>query len=152
MLIGEYESRMTQKNRIAVPKRIRSALTGDLVVSRGYEGCLILLDKERWMNLVGLIGKEPILNLSVRDTRRFILGGAQFVDLDSQGRFVVSASLISFAELQEEVMFIGLEDWVEIWSRSKWEEKLRILTNTASDIAEELLKINDNKHSHTSST
>lgn len=145
MLIGEFESKLTLKNRIAVPKKIRLELQDGLIISRGYEGCLILLDKARWVDLLDLISREPILNLSVRDTRRFIMGGASEIDLDGQGRFVLPSQLKSYATLDDDVVFIGLNDWVEIWDKDIWNTKLDILKVEASDIAEKLLKLND-KH------
>lgn len=145
MLIGEFESKLTEKNRIAVPKKIRTEFEGDLVLSRGYEGCLILLDQNRWDELIKLISVEPILNLSVRDTRRFLMGSAYELELDQQGRFVVPASLRDYSDITSEVVFLGLNDWVEVWSKQSWEKKLDELSKTAGDIAEKLLEKNNER-------
>lgn len=143
MLIGEFEAKLTDKNRIAVPKSFREEFEGNIVMSRGYEGCLILLDEKLWSDLLKLINVEPILNLSVRDTKRFILGGAVNLDLDAQGRFVLPSSLREYAEIDTEVSFLGLQDWVEVWSKDRWQEKLSGLKQEASDIADKLTKLNN---------
>ena len=141
MLIGEFETRLTDKNRLAIPKKIRDEMKEGLIIARGYEGCLILLDNKRWKLLETVISKEPILNLSIRDTKRFLLGGASELELDNQGRFVLANNLKDYAEINEEIVFIGLIDWVEIWNKDKWQEKLKELSKNASDIADKLTKL-----------
>ena len=141
MLIGEFETKLTDKNRLAIPKKIRDEMKEGLIIARGYEGCLILLDNKRWKLLETVISKEPILNLSIRDTKRFLLGGASELELDNQGRFVLANNLKDYAEINEEIVFIGLIDWVEIWNKEKWQEKLKELSKNASDIADKLTKL-----------
>jgi MraZ protein len=140
MLIGEYEVKLTEKNRIAIPKKIRDELSEGLIVSRGYEGCLILLDKSRWLDLEELINKGSIFSVSIRDTKRFILGGAYELELDSQGRFVLPLNLKEYAQIDTDIIFIAIKDWVEVWSNEMWKKKLIDLSGKATDIAEKLFK------------
>jgi MraZ protein len=53
MLLGSYETKLTDKNRIAVPSKLRTELEDNLILARGYEGCVLLLDKARWDQLLG---------------------------------------------------------------------------------------------------
>jgi len=140
MLIGEYEGKLTDKNRLAIPKKFREEFGEGLVLSRGYEGCLILLDKVRWELLKGVIDTRPVLALSIRDTKRFILGGAFELELDAQGRFVLPNNLKSYADINDDAIFVGIDDWVEVWSRDRWLKKLAELVTAAPDIAEHLLE------------
>ena len=43
-------------------------------------------------------------------------------DLDKQGRFLVNKNLREFAEIERDVMIIGVSDRIEIWSKEKWDE------------------------------
>jgi MraZ protein len=140
MLIGEYEARLTDKNRVAIPKKIRDEFAEGLILSRGYEGCLILLDKKRWDDFENIINKGSILMLSIRDTKRFIFGGAYELDLDSQGRFVLPNNLKDYAQINNDLIFIAIKDWVEIWALDIWEKKLNELKSNAGDIAEQIFK------------
>lgn len=142
MLIGEYEGKLTDKNRLAIPKKFREELKGKMVLSRGYEGCLILLDAKLWQALEKTINRKPILSLSVRDMKRFIMGSAFEIDLDEQGRFVLPSNLKDFAGINKDVYFVGLMDWVEVWSANKWNTKITDLSKNATDIAEQFLHKN----------
>lgn len=144
-MIGEFEVKLTEKNRLALPKKFRSSLKDQLILSRGYEGCLILMDQARWRSLIKSIRTNPILERNVRASLRFILGGAQEIELDSQGRFVLSQSHKDYASIIENVIFIGLEDWIEVWDANTWSEYLSGLSESSADIAQRLIEINNDK-------
>ncbi len=145
MIIGEYEGKLTDKNRLAVPAKIRSEFKSELIVCRGYEGCLLLFDGKRWKDLIKVLSQKPLLQMNIRDTKRFLVGGAHELDLDQQGRFVVPQQLKSYASLNNEVVFVAILDWVEIWDKNNWDRKLAELTESARDIADRLVQEYENK-------
>ncbi|MEP7103554.1 MAG: division/cell wall cluster transcriptional repressor MraZ [Candidatus Dojkabacteria bacterium] len=138
MLIGEYSVQIGEKNRIAIPKKLREKLDGRLFLTRGYENCLILVDETRWTKLIEEINKKPLLSLSVRDTKRFILGGSIELEPDSQGRIVLPDSLKEFSAIDQKIIFLGVGEWAEVWAEERWKEKLNILKDNVSDLAETL--------------
>ena len=60
-------------------------------------------------------------------------------------RALSDAYVKGVAELceKEDIVFIGLVNWVEIWEKSKWEERLQYLKQHGEDIAQELTKMTD---------
>jgi|SRR3989344_7869179 len=141
MLIGQYDSKLTDKNRIAVPKKFRQELGVSLIVARWYEGCLVLVSEGMWKKIYDkLSGATKFITKSVRDTDRFILGSAYEITADSQGRVVLNENLISYAGLEGEIVFLGLIDRVEIWSKKAWEEKEKYVAENAAEFIEELAK------------
>lgn len=138
MFIGEYISQLGDKNRVSIPKKLREQLNGSLYITRGYEGCLIIVDHKRWEKLVDDISRNSLLSLDIRDSKRFILGGALEIEPDSQGRFVIAESLIDYSSITNKVIFIGVGDWIELWDSSKWKSKLETLSANVSDIAERI--------------
>ena len=141
MLIGEYKNKVDQKNRIALPSKFREELGESVVVSRGYEGCLIIVSKKNWSVLISDSVKGPFTSGAVRDTSRFLLGGAFEVGLDSQGRFLLPKSLLDYSHIQKEGCFIGLGRWVEVWDSKLWGERLKYLYKHGSEVADKLSKI-----------
>ncbi|MGD8744365.1 MAG: division/cell wall cluster transcriptional repressor MraZ [Candidatus Woesebacteria bacterium] len=122
MLIGQYKSKLTDKNRLAVPAKFRQQLGETLIVAKWYENCLVLVSKDGWEDLLArLVGVKETVTSPVRDVDRFILGSAFEVSLDSQGRFVLPDVLRDFSDIEEEVVFVGLNDRIEIWSRDNWD-------------------------------
>lgn len=138
MYIGEFSITIGEKNRLALPKKLREVIDSQLIMSRGYERCLILVDKKRWEVFISEINKNPLFSLNVRDTKRFILGGAVEIETDSQGRFILPEALKEFSEIKEKVTFIGVGEWIEVWSEERWRERLFELSGRVSDLAERL--------------
>lgn len=123
MVIGQYKSKLTDKDRVSVPVKFRHELGEELILARWYENCLVLVSKGNWEKLLRrLTGGSQIVISPVRDIDRFILGSAFEAKLDSQGRFIIPEFLINYAEISHEVVFVGLGDRVEVWSSKKWED------------------------------
>lgn len=138
MLIGEFEAKVTDKSRIALPKKFRDELGETLILMQGYEGCMIVVDEERFRALTKDITNGRFVNDSIRDTTRFLIGSAHEIALDKQGRFILPQSLKSFSEVQDEVVFLGLYNWIEIWDRKKWNMRKKNISENADVIAKKL--------------
>lgn len=138
MLIGEFPTQIGEKNRVVMPKKLREKLGENLIITRGYERCLILVDQERWESLVKVINSGTLLSISVRDTKRYLLGGAIDIEPDNQGRFVMPENLLEFAGVDKDLIFLGVGEWIEIWSSDRWKSKLNDLSNNVADLAERI--------------
>ncbi|OGM05266.1 hypothetical protein A2715_05240 [Candidatus Woesebacteria bacterium RIFCSPHIGHO2_01_FULL_39_32] len=141
MLIGQYSSKLTEGSRISIPKKFREELGEGMIISKWYEGSLVLVSKLYWEGLVKrLTGETRIITSPVRDIDRFIYGSAFEVDLDSQGRFVLPESLRAYANIVSEISFIGLGDRIEIWGAEKWLELERGAEEKSSLAIEKIAK------------
>jgi MraZ protein len=141
MVIGQYLVKLTEKNRTALPKRFRDELGNDAIIAKWYEGCLVVVSNTGWKALLNkLTGKSDLITEPVRDTDRFILGSAFEIELDSQGRFVIPKILKDYAALEEEVIFVGLGDRVEIWNKNAWKEREVYVQENAALMVEEVSK------------
>ena len=69
---------------------------------------------------------------------RFFLAGAMECEIDKQGRFLITSSLREYAELDKEVVIIGVLTKIEIWSKDKWLEYSEKENQTADEIAEKM--------------
>lgn len=121
MLIGQYESAVGAKNRIAIPKKFREVLGDKLIITKGYENSLIVVSQSSWKALLEGTEGKPFILQEARETQRFLLGGATFIELDRKGRFVLPLYLRSFADIKDEIVFLGLSRYVEVWDKRRWE-------------------------------
>ncbi|MGA2910771.1 MAG: division/cell wall cluster transcriptional repressor MraZ [Candidatus Microgenomates bacterium] len=141
MLIGSYLGNLSDARRVAVPKKFLKDLGTNPVLAKWYEDCLILVSADFWeLLLKRLTGGKETVSLGVRDIERFILGSAFETEPDEQGRIVIPEILSSYAALGRDVIFVGLIDRVEIWSRIAWDEKSIGLAKTTKEFIEELSK------------
>jgi MraZ protein len=139
MLIGQYFSKITLKNRISLPKKFRSEIGDKLIIAKWYEECLVIVSEASWKEILKkLTGRTETLTKAVRDTDRFILGSAYEFELDLQGRFVIPSNLKEYAGLTDDLVFLGLGDRVELWNEKIWSEKEKAVQESAAEAIESI--------------
>jgi MraZ protein len=114
------------KGRFAVPARFRDILRAsevDGVTVTTLDGCLKAYAREEWRKI-----EKRILDLaeksdSMRRFRRWFIGRACECTCDKQGRVLIPPALRQYAEIEREIVLVGVLDHFEIWSRSKWDEE-----------------------------
>lgn len=120
LFMGEYNHTIDAKGRLIIPSKFREALGEEFVISKGMDGCLFVYANEDWNAFEQKITTLPLINKDARQFARYFLSGATSVELDKQGRILLPANLRSFAELDKEVMLVGVGSRIEIWSKEKW--------------------------------
>lgn len=138
MLIGQYESKIGVKHQAGLPKKFRDTLGDTLIVTKGFENCLIVVSEENWKTLLEGTEGKPFTNKSTRELQRFLLGNASYVQLDQKGRFVVPEYLREFAKIDDDIVFVGVQRFVEIWDKKNWDEHQIELGKNIESIAERL--------------
>ncbi len=121
LFLGEYDHNLDDRARVTLPRKIRQKLTGtELVLARGYEGCIFGFDKESWEREAGKHLDTPVTDEKGRQVRRFLFAGAQKVDIDKLGRILLPAQLKEHGLIVREVKVIGAGDHFEIWDSARW--------------------------------
>ena len=138
MFMGEYRHTIDDKGRIIIPSKFRTELGDSFVVTRGLENCLFVYSLVEWNKIVDKLKTLPFTKKDARNFTRFFLSGATITELDKQGRANILAPLIDYASLEKDCIIIGVNDRLEIWSKSKWEEFFNANSDQLSDIAENL--------------
>lgn len=139
MLIGHYIASITTKRRTVLPSEFRKVVGKKIIITRWYEGCLVIIGEGSFTNIVDkLVGERKLITKPIRDTERFILGSAYQIEVDSQGRFIVPKVLTQFAKFKDKIVFVGLNDRVEIWDQSTWDRNQPQLIASSSSNIEKL--------------
>jgi MraZ protein len=138
MLIGQYDGKIGEKHQAALPKKFRDVLGDKLIVTKGFENCLILVSEENWKTLLEGTEGRPFTNKNTRELQRFLLGNATYIELDTKGRFVLPEYLRDFAGIKTDIIFAGIQRFVEVWDKKSWEEHQENLTKNITSIAEKL--------------
>jgi MraZ protein len=138
MLIGQFEGKVSEKFQTAFPKKFREVLGDKLIVTKGFENYLIVVREENWKTLLEGTEGKSFTSRNTREVQRFLLGNATVVELDSKGRFVLPGFLREYANIGEEIIYAGIERFVEVWDKKQWELQQTTLAKNIGDIAERL--------------
>lgn len=141
MLIGEYTHSLDTKKRLSLPKKFRTELGKKVVVTRGLDNCLFMYPMPAWKEVAKRLQELSFTQADTRGFNRFMLSGAQEVDVDSVGRILVPDFLKDFAGLKGKVVLAGVSDRVEIWDEKAWIEYKKHIEKQADQMAEKLGEI-----------
>ena len=120
MLIGEYEHSLDAKGRLIMPAKLREDIGEKFIITKGLDGCLFAFSIAEWKIFEEKLRSLPISNKDARKFSRFFFAGAIDCEIDKQGRFLISSNLREFADLEKDVIIVGMDSRIEIWSKEKW--------------------------------
>jgi MraZ protein len=147
VFLGVTNLNLDAKGRLQVPakhrERLRDISGSSLVVTiNPTDRCLWLYPQAEWQDVEHKVARLPTLKGNNVKLQRLLLGNAQEVDMDSQGRILLSSDLRDYAGLEKRVSMVGQGRKFEIWSESAWlamrEEWLQQANEENSDLSEEL--------------
>ena len=138
MLIGEYEHSLDAKGRLIMPSKLREDMGEKFIVTKGLDGCLFGFSKNEWQNFEEKLKTLPLTNKNARDFVRFFLSGATECEIDKQGRFLIVGNLREYANLEKDVVIIGVGTRLEIWNKDKWKNYNSDENISADEIAENM--------------
>ena len=118
---GEYKYSLDNKGRINIPSKFRSALSKlsneNFVITKGMDSCIVAYPLEEWQIRVES-GLRELSSTSSKNRKlvRSITRFANTVKLDAQGRIQITPNLKEYANLEKEVIIIGVVNKIEIWN------------------------------------
>ncbi len=138
MFLGEFQHLVDPKGRVILPARFRQELEGGLIITKGFEECLVVYTPADWKKVVDQLRNLPTTKKEARALVRNMLSGASSNTLDKQGRVMIPQNLRNYAGLKKDVIVIGVGDRVEVWDKAKWEKYRKETEKGFSQTAEEL--------------
>jgi MraZ protein len=139
MFMGEYQHAIDSKGRLIVPVKFREDLGDNFVVTKGLDNCLFVYPMNEWKNLEAKLKALPFTKADARAFVRFFFSGATECELDKQGRILLPVNLREYAQLEKDVVVIGVSSRVEIWSKECWENYSIQAEKDYANIAEKIV-------------
>jgi len=143
VFLGVSTLNLDAKGRMAIPAKYRGALT-DCCASRVVvtinprEHCLWLYPETEWNEIAREVAALPTLNRQNQILQRLLLGHASELEMDGQGRILLSVELRDYARLGKKVSLIGQGHKFEIWDAEGMQGEREGWLDEASLPAEEL--------------
>ncbi len=96
---------------------------GEIIVTVDRDHCLLIYPLPDWEELERKLVRLPSMNKAARRLVRIMVGYATEVDLDANGRILITKELREFASLEKQGMLIGQGNKFELWDETTWNEK-----------------------------
>lgn len=141
MFWGEYSHQLDSKGRLIIPTRYRSQLTDDAILTRGLDHNLVIYPKQTWEKVKEQLNQVPITHPSARALRRLLFSGAVELSLDKQGRINMPNYLLEYASIEDSILLVGMETFIELWSPEHWRSTLENISAVLAE-SDYLLTLN----------
>ena len=148
---GQFQTTLDDKGRFALPVRLRSVkgldqeplLDGNLVLTKGMEGCLSLYPESEWAEIQNRLASLSFTQKNYRYFIRRFYSAASMVTPDKNGRILIPSHLVQEAGLKRDLQVIGVNRWVEIWNPQRYQYYLEQFTSSYEEVAEKLFSGDD---------
>jgi transcriptional regulator MraZ len=125
-LTGTYLRTIDEKQRLAVPKRLRDEMLGtdsaELYIAPEVDRSLSLFAPHLFADRAQRLVESSSGRSNVKNYLRLYYSQAERVDVDNQGRIRIPERLVEYGGIQQEVVLLGVHDHLEIWDKSAWRE------------------------------
>jgi len=125
MYRGVSHINLDAKGRLAVPTRYRDQLIeqcdGQMVVTIDTEErCLLIYPQPAWEDIQRKVEALPSFNPVSRRVQRLLIGHATDIQLDGNGRILLTQPLRDYANLDKKTVMLGQGNKLELWSEEHW--------------------------------
>jgi len=128
MFRGSSFHTIDSKGRVIIPARWRELINSSgsygLMIS-GMDNCLVSYTFEEWSRIEKRILSLAKKSESMRRFRRVFIGGAFECNIDKQDRILIPPTLRQYAQLDKDIVLVGVLDHFEVWSRDSWDNENR---------------------------
>jgi MraZ protein len=140
---SEYECKLDAKGRLILPARMKANLPAasgnNIVITRGFETCLVVYPEVEWRKVFSKVAGLNEFNEEYRNFQRNFFRGNTEAELDSNARFVIPKTMMRYAQLENEVIVVGMGNRIEIWNPELYDQFLIKDQKEFSKLAEKFL-------------
>jgi MraZ protein len=138
MLRGSSLAKLDEKGRLKLPASFRAVLEPkfgpDYYVTSLRGDSVRIYPMEVWLRVEERLARASSLNPSVMRFKNAVNYFGQSSPMDAQGRILVHPLLRERADVRGEVVVLGQQDFLEVWNRSAFEERLHADPLTDADL------------------
>lgn len=128
--IGSFSRSLDSKGRLLLPPKYLEALDVSENGESGscgsfwltcFYGRLVAYLPRNWENIVEQLSRTRFPSPKLAHFKTKIIGLAQEICPDNQGRIRLPQSLIREADLKKDIMLVGMLDKFEIWDQARFD-------------------------------
>ena len=127
LFVNPHSRSLDAKGRLQLPTDYRDALqaaAGDGAVRfwlTAFYGHLTAYLPEDWAHITEQLNRIPFSSVKLSHFKTKVLGLAQQVEPDAQGRIRITQPLMREAGLSRDVMLVGMDNKFEIWDQQRFD-------------------------------
>lgn len=141
MFRGRYEHTIDPKGRLSIPSKFREILASNYderLILTNFDQCLWAYPVREWKAVEDKVAALPQFKPEVKALQRFFISAASECPVDPNGRIIIPNTLRKYADLNQDVVIVGMTNRFEIWAKEKWQKVFEQAERDLSSIGEKL--------------
>jgi MraZ protein len=127
LLTGEYQHVVDNKSRVLISNKLRNQIDADehgsnFYLVLGANGILCLYPEKYFERIALAVTPGTTVPDEAVVFERMSFAMSSKVELDGQGRLLLSEILRKRAGLKDQITLIGVRDHIELWNTESWEQ------------------------------
>jgi len=144
---SEYTGKLDAKGRLVLPAKMKANLpetsSNELFMREGFEPCLELYPLIEYKKIYSKIAGLNEFNAEYRKLQRNFFRGSTTVELDTAGRLLIPKPMLQYANLDKEIVVVGMGNRMEIWNPEQYDKFLIKDPEELSELAQKHLTGHD---------
>lgn len=149
--IGNIEAKVDSKGRAFLPATFRKVLSASgeegLILRKDvFQPCLVIYPESIWNEQMdSLRSRLNRWNAEHQRIFRQFVSDAEILNLDSNGRFLISKRQLTQTGINQDIKFIGMGDCIEIWNNDTYTAQMKD-PEEFSNILQEMMSPQESKN------
>ncbi len=137
-LYGTYEHQLDDKNRIRIPAKFLSVFEKEFENEPLYyliytPNRIAIMPESVLDSKISMLESLLPLYEGEMDALSKILGTAEEVNKDGQGRAIIPKTLRREVKIEKDVVTVGMGDYIEVWAKEVRNEKVDSMTQSEAN-------------------
>jgi MraZ protein len=137
---GRFEHSIDGKGRVSIPAKFRETLKreygSDELIVTIFDSCLVAYPFAEWQIFEEKMKDFSQLKKEAKSFLRYFYSGAMECAIDDHGRILIPPQFRDHANLNKEIVFLGVMNRFEIWNKDVWEKEFATYKETFDEISE----------------
>ena len=140
MFRGRFGHSIDKKGRVSIPAKFREVLKrdygSDQLIITIFDSCLVAYPLAEWQIFEEKMKDFSQLKKEAKSFLRYFYSGAMECAIDDHGRILIPPQFREHADLNKEIVFVGVMNRFEIWNKGIWEKEFATYKETFDEISE----------------
>lgn len=123
MFLGHHFTQLKNTNRLPVRSDWKKMMSAGVYLTQGFDQNLLILTPNAFQNIYARLAALNITDPFVRLLLRMFLSTANYIESVENETISLPQDLLEYANLESNVVVVGLGDYVEVWSSDLWQQQ-----------------------------
>ena len=123
MFLGHHFTQLKNSNRLPVRPDWKKLISSGVYLTQGFDQNLLILTPNAFQEIYARLAALNIADPLVRLLLRMFLSTANFIESVENETISLPQDLLEYANLESNVVVVGLGEYVEVWSSDLWQQQ-----------------------------